>query len=113
MSRKRKERYPTLKDEHGQWMRCDIPGCRRAARHEHHIVPRCEGGTDDSDNLQRLCWEHHIEAHSAAGDFRKWGQIGGKKAAEHGLSLRNLKPFRDNPERWQEFAKRRGLPTGQ
>lgn len=26
-----------------------------------HIVPRVQGGSDDDDNLQTLCWDHHRE----------------------------------------------------
>lgn len=29
----------------------------------HHIVPRCQGGTSDPDNLATLCVEHHPMMH--------------------------------------------------
>jgi len=39
---------------------CTIAGCTSRYRLEpHHIVPRCEGGTHDPENLTTLCWFHH------------------------------------------------------
>jgi 5-methylcytosine-specific restriction endonuclease McrA len=29
----------------------------------HHIIPRCEGGTDDPENLETLCWRCHSKVH--------------------------------------------------
>lgn len=39
---------------------CTIAGCTSRYRlGPHHIVPRCEGGTHDPENLTTLCWFHH------------------------------------------------------
>jgi hypothetical protein len=39
---------------------CTVAGCTSRYRLEpHHIVPRCEGGTHDPENLTTLCWFHH------------------------------------------------------
>ncbi len=53
--RKRKRRV--LARDRG-W--CTVPGCSRAAAHEHHIVPRSAGGSDDPSNLASLCAAHHL-----------------------------------------------------
>ncbi|MDH3399257.1 MAG: DUF222 domain-containing protein, partial [Acidimicrobiia bacterium] len=39
---------------------CTADGCRSRYRLQpHHIIPRSQGGTHDSDNLTTLCWFHH------------------------------------------------------
>lgn len=43
----------------------------------HHPVCRSEGGME-TVAAHRVC---HVNHHSNAGDFRRWGRIGGKKAA--------------------------------
>jgi hypothetical protein len=39
---------------------CAVPGCSRAAVHEHHIEFRSQGGSDDDSNLLGLCAVHHL-----------------------------------------------------
>ena len=39
---------------------CQVPGCSRAAVHEHHIEFRSQGGGDDPANLVSLCAAHHL-----------------------------------------------------
>lgn len=34
-----------------------------AKKYNHHIIPRCMGGSDDSSNIIALTYEEHIEAH--------------------------------------------------
>jgi len=54
-SRWRKIRAQFLKVH--KW--CAWPGCSKLAVDVDHILPRAKGGTDDWDNLQALCHEHH------------------------------------------------------
>ena len=39
---------------------CQVPGCSRAAVHQHHIEFRSQGGGDDPANLVSLCAAHHL-----------------------------------------------------
>jgi hypothetical protein len=39
---------------------CRAPGCRRPARHVHHIIHREHGGDHDPTNLLSLCTFHHL-----------------------------------------------------
>jgi hypothetical protein len=79
-----------------QKVKCQSRACRRLARHTHHIQPRCEGGPDTPDNLMHLCTRCHVAHHSAAGDFRLWGAIGGTITQTiHRTYLQNLKQFRE------------------
>jgi ATP adenylyltransferase len=48
-------RYNTFKRAAGRCELCGVPHEERALDVD-HIVPRSEGGTDDPDNLQALCW---------------------------------------------------------
>lgn len=84
--------FPVLKDENGNSIKCQC-GCRRVARHIHHIQPRCQGGSDDPNNLLFLCQKCHVAHHSKHGHFAQWGKMGGLKAAEQIVSQRNLKQF--------------------
>jgi len=39
---------------------CAVPGCSRAAVHDHHIVFRSQGGSDELRNRTGLCAAHHL-----------------------------------------------------
>ena len=41
---------------------CAVPGCSHAAQHEHHIVFRSQGGSDELSNRVGLCESHHMRA---------------------------------------------------
>lgn len=85
--------FPPLKDANGQSIPCQC-GCRRVARHIHHIKPRCEGGSDHPNNLLHLCQRCHIAHHSKKGDFAQWGKQGGAVTAQKMVSIPNLVQFR-------------------
>ncbi len=40
--------------------RCQVPGCSRSATHEHHVVYRSRGGSDDESNRAAVCAAHHL-----------------------------------------------------
>jgi hypothetical protein len=40
--------------------RCQVPGCSRAAVHQHHIEYRSHGGSDDESNQIGVCAAHHL-----------------------------------------------------
>lgn len=44
--------------------RTDVSGagliCGARATEVDHIIPRSEGGTDDMENLEAICHEHHL-----------------------------------------------------
>jgi len=40
--------------------RCQVPGCSRAAAHQHHIEYQSHGGSDDEKNQLCLCAAHHL-----------------------------------------------------
>ena len=86
--------FPPIKDADGKSVKCSCPGCRRVARHVHHNIPRCQGGTDDPQNLVYLCQRCHVAHHSAKGDFARWGKFGGKITASTKAGFRNLVQFR-------------------
>lgn len=49
---------------------CQHPGCTENRLKQvsvHHRVPRCEGGSDDLDNLITLCLAHHRLVHGHGG----------------------------------------------
>lgn len=92
--------FPPKKDIHGNSIMCQC-GCRRVARHIHHITPRCKGGTDHPNNLLFVCNRCHTKIHSAAGDFSRWGKVGGAITARKGVSIPNLVQFKG-----EEGAKR-------
>lgn len=58
--------FPVLRDEHGMKMWCAC-GCGRRARHIHHMIPQCEGGTDEPSNRVALCQKCHVSIHSKKG----------------------------------------------
>lgn len=101
--------YPVLKDADGHSIKCYNPRCRRMARHEHHIVPRCMGGSDDGFNLEKLCEVCHRAHHSERGDFARWGKMGGTVTASRGTSIPNLKQFQGEAgrARWERFCQHR------
>lgn len=104
------EIFPPIKNEFtGKSVQCSCPGCRRVARHIHHIIPQCEGGTDDWWNLRYMCAKCHAAHHSAQGDFARWGKIGGKLTAEKMVSIPNLKQFKGEAgrARWEAYCQRR------
>jgi hypothetical protein len=41
-------------------LRCQVPGCSRAAAHAHHIRFKSAGGDDEESNLVSLCAAHHL-----------------------------------------------------
>ena len=100
--------YPPLKDSNGNSIMCQC-GCRRVARHIHHNLPRCEGGTDDTLNLSFLCQRCHVAHHSSQGDFARWGKQGGKQTAATMVSIPNLIQFRGEAGRirWERFCQQR------
>jgi len=102
--------YPHLKNElTGKSIQCCARGCRRVARHIHHNVPRCEGGTDDTLNLSYLCQRCHVAHHSSQGDFSLRGSIGGQITAEKMVSIPNLKQFQGaaGHARWMQYCERK------
>jgi diadenosine tetraphosphate (Ap4A) HIT family hydrolase len=63
-------RYNTFKRAAGRCELCGVPHEERALDVD-HIVPRSEGGTDDQDNLQALCWRCNQDKGAGdATDFR-------------------------------------------
>ncbi len=38
---------------------CQARGCGEVATHVDHIVAKAEGATDELENLQSLCAQHH------------------------------------------------------
>lgn len=105
------EMFPILKDEQGNSIKCACKGCRRMARHIHHKTPRCQGGTNEAENLVALCDKCHKALHSAAGDFSRWGRIGGTITAQRGVSIPNLVQFRGEAgaARYAAWLERRAM----
>lgn len=100
--------FPILKDANGKSIPC-VCGCRRMARHIHHMTPRCRGGSDDPSNLQFLCQKCHVAHHSAQGDFSQWGKMGGSITAQTMKSIPNLKQFKGEAgaARWAAYCERK------
>jgi HNH endonuclease len=72
-------RRAILARDHG---RCRVPGCTHASFVDvHHIVPRCEGGRNDPDNLLTLCGGHHRATHR--------GELGIERARDGNLRFRH------------------------
>ena len=100
--------FPVLKDSDNRSIPCSNPGCRRVARHIHHMTPQCEGGSDEQCNLTALCQKCHVAHHSAQGDFAKWGKVGGIITAQKMVSIPNLKQFQGEAgrARWAIYCQR-------
>jgi hypothetical protein len=103
-----------LTDSNGKPIRCQNTCCSRLARHVHHVHYRSNGGSDNPDNLQYLCEECHIALHSSAGDFRRWGRMGGRVTAATQKSLPNLKQFQgaQGSQRLAAYLSREGKDAG-
>lgn len=82
-----------LIDLNGEPVTCGFPGCHHRANHIHHSKYVSEGGTNEVHNLEAMCSRHHIQLHSTRGDFRTWGEKGGKTTAKSGKSLKNLPQY--------------------
>ena len=54
-----KRRARILARDNGLCITCLAQGRVEPARHVDHIVPKCDGGTDDESNLQSLCTSCH------------------------------------------------------
>ena len=65
----------------------------RAELHNHHPIPRSEGGVDTVP-VHKSC---HVAHHSKEGHFRTWGQAGGRLSALTRRWAFTLKGVRDNP----------------
>ena len=61
--------------------------------HQHHLTPKCEGGTETAP-VHKSC---HINHHSREGHFRKWGRMGGQLSAITRRWAFYLKNVKDNP----------------
>ena len=69
---------------HHERQRCRVWGCSRPAGHEHHIVFRSQGGSDDPSNKIWLCATHHLHG-IHAGRMRVTGTAPDKLVWEFGL----------------------------
>lgn len=65
--------------QHPLCAECQKLGIARATDQIDHIVPLAQGGADDDDNVQGLCFEHHAEktaredtSHEAAASHPEW-----------------------------------------
>lgn len=80
--------------------------CGSKAEQWHHTTPRCEGGV----LVVPICRRCHVAHHSLAGDFARWGRLGGQvTAADPKHWKANLVQFRLAAER--SAAARRGWAT--
>jgi 5-methylcytosine-specific restriction protein A len=55
---------------------CTAEGVDKYAEELDHIVPLCKGGTDELENLQGLCKEHHRAKTTADLGYKSRPQIG-------------------------------------
>lgn len=83
--------------------------CGRPARAGHHQHRRCEGGTDQPQNLEPLCFTCHVREHSLAGEWSDWGRKGGRSTAQNPVNwLHNLHWARDMkrhaPDLWVQHV---------
>lgn len=60
-------RFNTFKRAAGRCELCGVPHEERALDVD-HIVPRSEGGTDDPENLQALCWRCNQDLTTSSGE---------------------------------------------
>ena len=64
----------------------------RSGLESHHLIPRCEGGTDDETNLLTLCSTCHGHAHGMIRkDISALTKAGLARARERGVVLGNPK----------------------
>lgn len=66
---------------------CVLCGTKTAI-HQHHLIPRINGGTDEPENILSLCEKHHGLFHDHSGLFhshKKLSRKGIKKAQETGV----------------------------
>ena len=52
-------RQVVIRRDKGLCVMCRAGGIVRAGKDVDHVIPRAQGGTDDPDNLQLLCRDHH------------------------------------------------------
>jgi 5-methylcytosine-specific restriction enzyme A len=63
-------------DERPLCVRCEANGKARIAVHLDHIKPLYQGGTDELENLQGLCFVCHTEKTVADMGYRKRVKVG-------------------------------------
>lgn len=83
-----------------------------AIYHDHHIIPKHMGGTDDPENIVRVSVEKHAELHyqlwEDLGDYRDWLAWNGLKGLmSHDEILANI--YRENAKRVHEYNKNNGI----
>lgn len=84
-----------------------------AIYHDHHIIPKHMGGTDDPENIVRVSVEKHAELHyqlwQDLGDYRDWLAWNGLKGLmSHDEILANI--YRENAKRVHEYNRKNGQP---
>jgi hypothetical protein len=90
--------YKTLTENYGKGLDDDWSGkpnatficfaCNMDAGTERcHILPRCEGGSDEVHNLHLLCKECHLESETLSGDVY-WQWLQSKDYSNSGSFLR-------------------------
>jgi|TARA_B110000285_G_scaffold211647_1_gene254500 hypothetical protein len=82
--------------------------------HNHHIIPRHAGGTDDPDNLVRLTTTEHAEAHRLL--YEKYGRWQDKIAYEGLLGFKGkeeiIKEIQSRPKSEEHAKKIREMNIG-
>jgi hypothetical protein len=64
---------------------CQIPGCYGFQPYEpHHIKSKGSGGDDVSENIVRLCFDHHRQAHNAKFDKEYLRELALQRIREEG-----------------------------
>lgn len=76
---------------------CEVCGWRpplltgiSAVMHEHHVIPRAQGGSDGWWNSVRLCPNHHSIAHVALYGGRVAGDLYRPRSAAHLIAALRL-----------------------
>lgn len=84
-------RNPKSKHASKTWALCSI--ClKRKPVDKHHVTYVSEGGAEG--DIIEACHLCHTKLHSKRGDFKRWGQIGGRKCQrEHQTWKKNFKQF--------------------
>jgi 5-methylcytosine-specific restriction endonuclease McrA len=87
---KTKMRLDVRKNQNGHCagFRCDRY-LKRSEFHVDHIVPRCEGGTNNAENLQALCISCHMKKTKHENRKRMLGSIRLSKAEKLALGLKS------------------------